>query len=91
MRKRRTLEVTVPCFVATQSSMGHDRQYLKSIQEGDAMTLNARALLVAGALILVSAVGVIYVNTERAAATKQATMTSGYGAPAQITPVSIRK
>ena len=70
------------------------------------MSKNALALLVAGALILSSAAGVLYLNTERAAPTKQATMTSGelmtkraatrvsasvYGLPAQITPVSIRK
>ena len=70
------------------------------------MSQNAKALLLASALILLSAVGVIYLNTERAAATKQATMTSGglvteragtrpsasvYGLPAQITPISIRK
>jgi hypothetical protein len=41
------------------------------------MSQNAQALLVAGALILVSAIGVMYLNTERAAPTKQATMTSG--------------
>jgi hypothetical protein len=69
------------------------------------MSQNANALLLASTLILVSAVGVVYLNTERAAATKQATMTSGglvteragtpsasvYGLPAQITPISIRK
>jgi len=67
------------------------------------MSQNAKALLLASTLILVSAVGVVYLNTERAAATKQATMTSGglvteragtrpsasvYGLPAQITPIS---
>ena len=70
------------------------------------MSHNAKALLLASTLILVSAVGVMYLNTERADATKQATMTpersmtkrvdarasaSVYGLPAQITPVSIRK
>ena len=70
------------------------------------MSQNAKALLLASTLILVSAIGVMYLNTERAAPTKQATMTSGelmtkraatrvfasvYGLPAQITPVSIRK
>ncbi|MBI4380482.1 MAG: hypothetical protein HY574_04765 [candidate division NC10 bacterium] len=70
------------------------------------MSQNAKALLLASTLILVSAVGVMYLNTERAAATKQVTMTSGqlmtqragtrhsasvYGLPAQITPISTRK
>jgi len=70
------------------------------------MSHNAKALLLASTLIFVSAIGVMYLNTERAAPTKQATMTSGelmtkraatrvsasvYGLPAQITPVSIRK
>ena len=70
------------------------------------MSHNAKALLLAGSLILASGVGVIYLNTERAAPTKHATMTSGelmtkrvdarasasvYGLPAQITPVPIRK
>ena len=68
------------------------------------MSQNAKALLLASTLILVSAVGVMYLNTERAAATKRVTMTSGqlmragtrpsapvYGLPAQITPISVRK
>ena len=69
------------------------------------MSHNAKALLLASTLILVSAIGVMYL-TERAAPTKHATMTSGelmtkrvdarasasvYGLPAQITPVSIPK
>src|SRR3990170_1838538 len=41
------------------------------------MSHNANALLLASTLILVSAIGVMYLNTERAAPTKQATMTSG--------------
>ena len=40
------------------------------------MSHNAKALLLAGSLILASGVGVIYLNTERTAATKQATVTS---------------
>ena len=40
------------------------------------MSQNAQAFLVAGALILSSAAAVIYISTERAAATKQAAMTS---------------
>jgi hypothetical protein len=40
------------------------------MKEGDAMSKNALALLVAGALILSSAAAVIYISTERAAATK---------------------
>jgi hypothetical protein len=68
------------------------------------MSQNAQALLVAGSLILASAVGVIYLNTERAATTKQATVTSErsmtkrvdarvsasvYGLPARIAPISM--
>ena len=68
------------------------------------MSQNAKALLLAGTLILVSAIGVMYLNTERAAPTKQATMTSGelmtkrgatrvsasvYGLPARVAPISM--
>ena len=68
------------------------------------MSQNAKALLLASTLILVSAVGVVYLNTERAAATKQATMTSGglvteragtrpsasvYGLPARVAPITM--
>jgi len=68
------------------------------------MSHNAKALLLAGSLILVSAVEVIYLNTERTAATKQATMTSErsmtkrvdaratasvYGLPARVAPISM--
>lgn len=68
------------------------------------MSHNANALLLAGSLILASGVGVIYLNTERTAATKQATVASErsmtkraavrasvsvYGLPAQITPISM--
>ena len=68
------------------------------------MSHNAKALLLAGSLILVSAVEVIYLNTERTAATKQATVTlersvtkrvgtrasaSVYGLPARIAPISM--
>ena len=68
------------------------------------MSKNALALLVAGALILSSAAAVIYISTERAAATKQATMTSErsmtkrvdarasasvYGLPARVAPISM--
>jgi len=68
------------------------------------MSQNAKALLLASTLILVSAVGVMYLNTERAAATKQATMTSErsmtkrvdtrasasvYGLPARVAPISM--
>lgn len=68
------------------------------------MSQNAKALLLASTLILVSAVGVMYLNTERAAAPKQATMTfersvtkrAGarasalvYGLPARVAPVSM--
>jgi hypothetical protein len=68
------------------------------------MSQNAQALLVAGSLILASAVGVIYLNTERAATTKQATVTSErsmtkrvdarvsasvYGLPARVAPISM--
>jgi hypothetical protein len=74
------------------------------MKEGDAMSKNALALLVAGALILSSAAAVIYISTERAAATKQATMTSErsmtkrvdarasasvYGLPARVAPISM--
>ena len=41
------------------------------------MSHNAKALLLASTLIFVSAIGVMYLKTERAAPTKQATMTSG--------------
>jgi len=67
------------------------------------MSHNAKALLLAGSLILASGVGVIYLNTERTAATKQVTMTSGvmteragtrhsasvYGLPARVAPISM--
>ncbi|HEX9871289.1 MAG TPA: hypothetical protein VGC99_22340 [Candidatus Tectomicrobia bacterium] len=68
------------------------------------MSQNAKALLLASTLILVSAIGVMYLNTERAAPTKQATMTSGelmtkrvearasasvYGLPARVAPISM--
>jgi len=68
------------------------------------MSHNAKALLLAGSLILASGVGVIYLNTERTAATKQATVTSErsmtkrvnarvsfsvYGLPARIAPISM--
>lgn len=68
------------------------------------MSQNAKALLLASTLILVSAVGVMYLNTERAAATKQATVTfersvtkravarasaSVYGLPARVAPISM--
>jgi hypothetical protein len=68
------------------------------------MSQNAQAFLVAGALILSSAAAVIYISTERAAATKQATVTSErsmtkrvdarvsasvYGLPARVAPISM--
>ena len=68
------------------------------------MSHNAKALLLAGSLILASGVGVIYLNTERTAATKQATVTSErsmtkrvdarvsasvYGLPARVAPISM--
>ena len=68
------------------------------------MSQNAKALLVAGALILSSTTGVIYLSTERAAAPKQATVTfersvtkrvgtrasaSVYGLPARVAPISM--
>ena len=68
------------------------------------MSHNAKALLLAGSLILASGVGVIYLNTERTAATKQATVTSErsitkrvdarvsasvYGLPVRVAPISM--
>jgi hypothetical protein len=68
------------------------------------MSHNAKAFLLAGSLILASGVGVIYLNTERTAATKQATVTSErsmtkrvdsrvsasvYGLPARVAPISM--
>ena len=68
------------------------------------MSHNAKALLLAGSLILASGVGVIYLNTERTAATKQATVTSErsitkrvdarvsasvYGLPVRVAPITM--
>jgi hypothetical protein len=68
------------------------------------MSHNANALLLAGSLIVASGVGVIYLNTGRTAATKQATVTSErsmtkrvdarasasvYGLPARVAPISM--
>ena len=69
------------------------------------MSHNAKAFLLAGSLILASGVGVIYLNTERTAATKQATVTSErsitkrvdaprasasvYGLPVRVAPITM--
>lgn len=68
------------------------------------MSHNAKAFLLAGSLILASGVGVIYLNTERTAATTQATVTSErsmtkkvdarvsasvYGLPVRVAPISM--
>jgi hypothetical protein len=52
------------------------RYALRIKKEGIAMSHNAKALLLAGSLILASGVGVIYLSAERAATAKEATMTS---------------
>jgi hypothetical protein len=56
------------------ATIAKGRSAFQGEKEGRTMSLNAKALLLAGSLILASGVGVIYLNAERVTAPKQTTM-----------------